>query len=113
VRIGIAVVVVGLGAVCALACKPGGESTPAERGKLVYAANCTACHNADPAKDGTIGPAIAGSSLELVRARVMKAEYPPGYTPKRDSHLMPAQPFLSADVPDLAAYLGSLGSSAR
>lgn len=94
-------------ALCALACKPGGDSTPAERGKLAYAANCTACHNPDPTKDGTIGPAIAGSSLELVRARVTKAEYPPGYTPKRDSHLMPAQPFLSADVPDLAAYLGS------
>ena len=112
-RIGVVVAaVVGIGALCALACKPGGESTPAERGKLAYVANCTACHNADPTKDGTIGPAIAGSSLELVRARVLKAEYPPGYTPKRDSHLMPAQPFLSADVPDLAAYLGSLGSGA-
>ena len=111
-RIGIVVgvAVVGIGAVFALACKPGGASTPAERGKLAYAANCTACHNADPTQDGTIGPAIAGSSLELVRARVMKAEYPPGYTPKRDSHLMPAQPFLSADVPDLAAYLGSVAS---
>ena len=111
-RIGIVVggVVVGIGVVCGLGCKPAGETSQVEKGKLVYAANCTACHNADPTKDGTIGPAIAGSSLELVRARVMKAEYPPGYTPKRDSHLMPAQPFLSADVPDLAAYLGSLGS---
>jgi mono/diheme cytochrome c family protein len=114
VRIGIVVgvVAVGIGAACALACKPGGETSAVEKGKLAYAANCTACHNADPTKEGTIGPAIAGSSLELVRARVMKAEYPPGYTPKRDSHLMPAQPFLSADVPDLAAYLGSLGSAA-
>jgi mono/diheme cytochrome c family protein len=115
VRIGIVVAGVvgfGFGVVCALACKPGGETSAVEKGKLVYAANCTACHNADPSKEGTIGPAIAGSSLELVRARVMKAEYPPGYTPKRDSHLMPAQPFLSADVPDLAAYLGSVGSGA-
>ena len=112
-RIGVAYVgtVVGLGMVVSLACKPGGDSA-VERGRRAYAANCTACHNPDPTRDGTIGPAIAGSSLELVRARVLKAEYPPGYVPKRDSHLMPAQPFLASDVPDLAAYLGSLAPAA-
>jgi len=78
------------------------------QGRKAYAANCTACHNPDPTREGTVGPALAGSSLELVRARVLKAEYPPGYTPKRDSHLMPAQPFLAAEVPALAAYLSSL-----
>ena len=77
-------------------------------GKQYYAANCTACHNIDPAREGTVGPAVAGSSLELVRARVLKAEYPPGYKPKRDSHLMPAQPFLASEVNDIAAYLSSL-----
>jgi len=71
-------------------------------------ANCTACHSPDPTRDGTMGPAIAGSSPELVEARVVRAEYPPGYTPKRDTKLMPAQPFLKADVPAIAAYLGSL-----
>ena len=113
-RIGVAFVVggvVGLGVLVSFACKPGGDSA-VERGKRAYAANCTACHNPDPTRDGTVGPAIAGSSLELVRARVLKAEYPPGYAPKRDSHLMPAQPFLASDVPDLAAYLGSLAPSA-
>jgi len=111
VRIGVAFVV-GLGIVGSLACNSGGGESAVERGKRVYAANCTACHNPDPARDGTVGPAIAGSSLELVRARVLKAQYPPGYTPKRDSQLMPAQPFLAPEVPDLAAYLGSLGPSA-
>ncbi|MFI5315059.1 MAG: c-type cytochrome [Myxococcota bacterium] len=90
------------------ACKPGG-SDPVELGRKAFAANCTACHNPDPTKEGSVGPAIAGSSLELVRARVLRAEYPPGYTPKRDTHLMPAQPFLAGDVENLAAYLGSLG----
>ena len=102
--------VVGLGIVSSLAllgCSPPGGD-PVTIGKQVYAANCTACHNADPTRDGTIGPALAGSSPELVRARVLKAEYPPGYTPKRDSHLMPAQPFLASQVDDIAAYLGSL-----
>ena len=91
-----------------LACKSAADATPAELGKRAYVANCIACHNPDPAKDGTIGPALAGSSLALVEARIMRAEYPPGYTPKRDSHLMPAQPFLKNDVPALAAYLESL-----
>ncbi len=95
-------------AVLCLACKPSAGESPVELGKRIYVANCTACHNPDPAKEGTLGPAIAGSSLALVEARVMRAEYPPGYTPRRDSNLMPAQPFLKAGVPDLAAYLESL-----
>jgi mono/diheme cytochrome c family protein len=92
-------------------CKPDGKADPVELGRKAYAANCTACHNPDPTRDGTIGPAIAGSSPELVSARVLHAQYPPGYTPKRDSHLMPAQPFLASDVENLAAYLGSLPAS--
>jgi mono/diheme cytochrome c family protein len=91
-----------------LACKPSTDESPIERGRRAYVANCIACHNADPTKDGTLGPAIAGSPLALVEARVMRAEYPPGYTPKRSSSLMPAQPYLKNDVPDLAAYLESL-----
>ena len=106
--------VLALVAVCAVAlaaCKEGGEANSVELGRRAYAANCTACHNPDPTKVGSVGPAIAGSSPELVRARVLRAEYPPGYTPQRDTHLMPAQPFLAADVPSLAAYLGSLPRS--
>lgn len=92
----------------AIGCTGGGASDPVEAGRKAYVANCTVCHNQDPTKDGSIGPAIAGSPRELVEARVLRAEYPPGYTPKRDTKLMPAQPFLKADVPALAAYLGSL-----
>ncbi len=102
-----ALLVVGLGCL-SLGCKPAGEESAIERGHRVYVANCLACHNADPSKEGTLGPVIAGSSLALVEARVMRAEYPPGYTPKRSSALMPAQPYLKTDVPDLAAYLESI-----
>jgi mono/diheme cytochrome c family protein len=91
-----------------LACGGGGAAGPVDAGRKVYMANCTACHNPDPAKEGTMGPAIAGSPLALVEARILRAEYPPGYKPKRDSTLMPAQPFLKDDVPALAAYLESL-----
>ena len=68
-------------------------------------ANCIACHDRDPGREGVLGPAIAGSSRELIEARVMRAEYPPGYKPKRDTNLMPAQPFLRPQIEPLAAYL--------
>jgi mono/diheme cytochrome c family protein len=77
----------------------------ANRGRAVYMSNCAACHNADPARDGPIGPAIKGSSQELIETRLLRAAYPPGYTPKRKTALMPAQPYLKSSIPDLAAFL--------
>ena len=76
-----------------------------ERGKTVYVANCTSCHGVDPKKDGTLGPAIHGSSLELVIKRVMEAGYPEGYQPKRSTKIMQAMPFLKDDLKALHAYL--------
>lgn len=92
-------------------CGPGGgpegdmSDSPAARGARVYRVNCIACHHPDPALDGSVGPAIKGSPRALVEARVMRAEYPPGYTPKRTSKLMPPQPHLAAHVDDLTAFL--------
>ena len=92
-------------------CGPGGSpedetpESPATRGARVYRVTCIACHHPDPALDGSVGPAIKGSPRELVEARVMRAEYPPGYTPKRASRLMPAQPHLAAHIDALTAFL--------
>jgi len=101
----------------ALACGQGGEPGGAAdgaavagdpaRGRKVYLTNCTACHHSDPTQDGTLGPAIAGSSRELIEARVVHGRYPEGYTPKRPSAQMPALPHLAPAVPDLAAYLAA------
>ncbi len=77
----------------------------AEQGRTVYQANCTACHNSDPNKVGTVGPAVAGSSRALLEARIVRGEYPPGYTPKRETHAMAAMPHLAGDVDALTAYL--------
>ena len=95
--------------------QPAAQPTPAlsheqlvEAGRSVYNSNCIACHNMDPTKDGALGPAVAGSPLELIEARVMRAEYPDGYTPKRDTRVMVALPHLKPQLPALAAYLGSL-----
>lgn len=77
------------------------------QGKTVFMSNCIACHNQDPQLSGSIGPDIAGSSLELITARIMHQSYPEGYRPKRSSKLMPALPFLEKDMPAIHAYLNS------
>ncbi len=86
-------------------------TTPPEelvsQGRQVYLSSCIACHNADPAKDGALGPAVAGASLELLEARVLRGEYPGGYVPKRDTAAMVAMPFLEKQIPAIAAYLAA------
>lgn len=84
---------------------PGAKDPEWTRGRAVYIANCVACHNNDPAKDGPIGPAIKGSPRELLEARVLSISYPPDYKPKRPTKVMPQFPFLKSEIPALAAYL--------
>ena len=79
--------------------------TPETRGRRIYFTYCVVCHNADPRKDGTAGPAIAGSSQELLVARVLSQSYPPGYKPKRITQTMPVYPQVKARLSDLAAFL--------
>jgi mono/diheme cytochrome c family protein len=89
-------------------CSKGEKMSPlVSHGKAVYLSNCTACHNQDPKLQGSVGPDIINSSMELITARVLHQSYPLGYTPKRSSHLMPAMPFLEADIKALHAYLNS------
>ena len=76
-------------------------------GKAVYMSNCIACHNPDPRIAGSVGPDVAFSSLELVTARVLRAEYPAGYKPKRESKMMPPLTHLEKDIPAIHAYLNS------
>ena len=75
------------------------------KGRQIWLGQCVACHNADPGKDGPIGPAVKGASKDLLEARVVQATYPPGYKPKRETKVMPPRPDLVASIPDLAAYL--------
>lgn len=75
------------------------------RGQEIYKMNCIACHNPDPAVDGALGPAVKGSSLELVQLRVLKAQYPEGYKPKRDTKVMPPLPHLEKEIEALHAFI--------
>ena len=93
-----------------LACSENGGgqasgSAAAQRGQKLYENVCIACHNADPKQDGSLGPALAGASLGLLEAKVLRGEYPPGYTPKRPTHAMPRFDYLKDHLGDIAAYL--------
>lgn len=79
-----------------------------EGGRSVYNANCIACHSLDPTQDGALGPAVAGSSLALLEARVLRSEYPEHYAPKRATRVMIALPHLEPRIIELTAYLESL-----
>jgi len=97
---------------CVAACSDSGGrqlSPLAQEGRRVYQNVCIACHNGDPTQDGSAGPAIAGSSRELIEARVLRAEYPPGYTPKRPGRAMPRLDYLADKIDPLAAYLAEVG----
>lgn len=83
-------------------------TTPSiERGKTVYKTQCIACHHSDPHKPGALGPDVFGSSKELIEARVMRAEYPSGYQPKRSSHTMAPLPHLKNEIDSLYLYLNA------
>jgi mono/diheme cytochrome c family protein len=82
----------------------------AQEGRRIYRNVCIACHNGDPTRDGSLGPAIAGSARELLEAKLLRGEYPPGYTPKRPTAAMPRFESLADRLDALAAYLAQAGS---
>ena len=81
------------------------DSSPAAKGKQIYLAQCITCHNSDPSKPGPLGPPVNGSSPELLEAKLLRGSYPPGYSPKRNTAIMPPQPQLAPYVQDLAVFL--------
>ena len=76
-------------------------------GLAVYRARCVVCHSMNASKSGPLGPDIAGSSSELLKARVLYLKYPPGYQPKRpgSKQMLPAMPFLEDKIDALHAFL--------
>jgi mono/diheme cytochrome c family protein len=99
----------------AAACSQGEPSDPqaalAKRGEQVFLNNCTACHARSPSEDGPVGPPVAGTSLELLEAKVLRNEYPHGYAPKRDTKAMIPLAHLEPELPALAAYLAQAATA--
>ena len=96
--------------VALLAGCPGGD-TPEDpavaRGRQAWMGTCIACHNMNPAVDGAVGPAVKGATKALVEAKVLRGEYPAGYTPKRTTKAMPPQPALAGSIDDIVAFLNA------
>ena len=97
-----------LGAIFYLGCAEE-KLTPEEKmkreGRVLYISNCASCHNDDPSQSGSLGPAIKGSSLELLRARILKASYPPGYAPKRKTKMMSPISLSAEQIRKIYAFL--------
>lgn len=77
----------------------------AQKGRSVYVSNCLACHNVDPGIDGSAGPAIKGSALALIEAKVLSGAYPSDHVPKRATNIMQKFPQLKEQIPAIHAYL--------
>ena len=78
-----------------------------KKGKVVYYANCIACHNSNPKKPGSIGPQIYGSSKELLSNKINFGIYPKDYKPKRSTKMMPLQPHSDKEIENLYAFLNA------
>jgi mono/diheme cytochrome c family protein len=94
-------------AVVLSACSKRQEPKAVASGRQIYMTNCASCHNTNPNFPGSLGPAIAGSPRELIAARVLDQSYPPGYKPKRTTHLMRKLPWLAPKIGDLEAFLAA------
>ena len=85
------------------------EEARVQKGRTLYTLHCASCHHpSNPTLDGALGPAVAGSSFELLEARLQRGEYPPGYTPKRETRVMRKMPMAPEDLEALHAYLSGL-----
>ena len=82
-------------------------SIDSAKGKAVYYANCTSCHNYNSKKSGSIGPDVYGSSMELLKNKVLYGKYPKNYQPKRIIGVMPLYPHLNNQISNLHAFLNS------
>ena len=89
----------------------GGKETPEDaqvrKGRTQFIIHCSSCHGTDPTREGALGPAIHGSSLELLQARILRGEYPPGYVPKRATKIMQKLPITEPEIQALHAFLNS------
>lgn len=94
-------------AMLAAGCPPRDEPPAVTRGRQAYLGTCIACHNMNPALDGAIGPAVRGSSKELLEAKVLRGTYPPGYRAKRETTAMPPQPQMASTLDDIHAFLNA------
>lgn len=76
-----------------------------KKGKALHVSVCSTCHNVNPRLPGATGPAIYGSSLELLKRKVLHQKYPEGYRPKRKTTEMPAFVEFEKDISAIHIFL--------
>jgi len=76
-----------------------------KRGSSIYQTACISCHSFDAAGVGPIGPPVMGASRLLLETKILRGEYPAGYTPKRETKIMVPMPHLKKEIDALTAYL--------
>lgn len=75
-------------------------------GRKIYIANCIACHSADTDQEGSVGPALRGSTFEILKEKLLHGRYPEGYKGKRPiSGSMPKYAFSDEEIRALEAFL--------
>ncbi len=92
-------------------CKKSTENlSPEEKlkadGRSLYITNCIACHSALPEQDGSVGPALKGTSFEILKEKIVNGRYPEGYKGKRPiSGSMPKFAFTDDQIRSIEAFL--------
>ena len=84
------------------------NATPSERGERIFAGSCIACHHANLEKDVANGPPLTGTTYELLEMKLLSGKYPKGYTPKRNTHVMPLYPLTADRLRALYTYIHEL-----
>ena len=82
-------------------------TTDIEKGRMVYFAYCVSCHNNNPKKTGSIGPAVYGASIDVLAQKIVFGKYPENYSPKITSKIMPLMPHLKKEISNLHAFINS------
>ena len=78
-----------------------------KKGRSVYFVHCASCHNLNPKKPGSIGPAVYGASIDVLIQKIVSGKYPENYRPKRTSKIMPLMPHLNKEISNLHAFINS------
>ena len=82
-------------------------TTDIEKGRIVYFANCVSCHNNNPKKTGSIGPAVYGASIDVLAQKIVFGKFPENYSAKRTSKIMPLMPHLKKEISNLHVFINS------
>lgn len=73
----------------------------------IYSSMCNSCHNSDPHKDGSLGPALYGTRKDVLSVKVKFGTYPVGYKPKRLTQMMPRFQLSEEQINELFQYLNT------